>query len=500
MTKEVLDSVHPDIWDSCKLGRKDDAVKLERFITRVVNERMKDLDVDSNPDDDPGSHTLNIDAKWGEGKTHFLSLWKGKLEDNHLVILWDAWKTDFSDDPLVAFFSILNKSLDEFECGDDGVVKRALKAKRKELKDIYPALLYMASKSLFGFSAQDVETAVANKDKTLLDKYEAEMQAISRLRKILKKIVALIDQSQHLYLPVYIMIDELDRCRPTYAITLLERVKHIFSVTGVQFVIATDTEQLCHTVKSVYGSGFDAHQYLKRFFDLQYHFPEVSGLKHAKYLFSQSTVDIKEYCYTPVFCCRDSNGNVLLDPHKTDCGDTLETIFSDFSDYFSWSMRDRIQVFEKVEKLASLIFNKGELHIVPMLFFLGVKHKVSRDNYSGINFKADLKSIESGIFGQPKNPPLLGKHYSAYVKSHMGASSSTPKLLALKNLIEVYKKCLFYSPEEYAGEISSDRFLMAYERVLYQQLVNQCNSLSFPISKYPELAESMGGLSGWLER
>lgn len=54
-------------------------------------------------------------------------------------------------------------------------------------------------------------------------------------------------------LPAFIFIDELDRCRPSYAVEMLETIKHIFDISGVVFVVATDTEQLQHAVKVVYG-------------------------------------------------------------------------------------------------------------------------------------------------------------------------------------------------------------------------------------------------------
>ena len=60
--------------------------------------------------------------------------------------------------------------------------------------------------------------------------------------------------------PMFVFIDELDRCRPTYAIELLETVKHLFDIPGLVFVIATNTDQLQHSIKAVYGAEFDAQR------------------------------------------------------------------------------------------------------------------------------------------------------------------------------------------------------------------------------------------------
>nr|WP_287236503.1 P-loop NTPase fold protein [Mesorhizobium sp.] len=72
--------------------------------------------------------------------------------------------------------------------------------------------------------------------------------------------------------PLFVLIDELDRCRPSYALSVLERVKHLFEANGVVFIFATDTSQLQHTIRGAYGGDFDGRGYLSRFFDRRYSF------------------------------------------------------------------------------------------------------------------------------------------------------------------------------------------------------------------------------------
>jgi hypothetical protein len=80
------------------------------------------------------------------------------------------------------------------------------------------------------------------------------------------------------------MIDELDRCKPTYAVSSLERLKHLFSVPGVVFVLALDSEQLGHSIRAVYGSGMDAEGYLRRFIDYEFELPLSHPGDFAHYL------------------------------------------------------------------------------------------------------------------------------------------------------------------------------------------------------------------------
>ncbi len=65
-----------------------------------------------------------------------------------------------------------------------------------------------------------------------------------------------------------VVIDELDRCRPDYALRFLETIKHVFEVPYVTFIVAANARELSQTVKGVYGDGFDGSGYLERFFDI----------------------------------------------------------------------------------------------------------------------------------------------------------------------------------------------------------------------------------------
>ena len=73
--------------------------------------------------------------------------------------------------------------------------------------------------------------------------------------------------------PLLICIDELDRCRPSYAIEMLERIKHFFNIPNIVFVLGIDREQLSRSIKSTYGD-IDTENYLHRFIDVEFVLPE----------------------------------------------------------------------------------------------------------------------------------------------------------------------------------------------------------------------------------
>lgn len=86
--------------------------------------------------------------------------------------------------------------------------------------------------------------------------------------------------------PIVFIIDELDRCRPSYAVELLEQIKHFFAIEGIVFVLSIDKLQLGHAVKGFYGNdGIDADEYLRRFIDIEYSLPQPDPLLFCQYLY-----------------------------------------------------------------------------------------------------------------------------------------------------------------------------------------------------------------------
>ena len=86
--------------------------------------------------------------------------------------------------------------------------------------------------------------------------------------------------------PLIICVDELDRCRPLYAIEMLERIKHLFNVPGIVFLLGMDRLQLCHSIQATYGD-IDTDNYLHRFVDLEFVLPEPDREKFLEDLWDR---------------------------------------------------------------------------------------------------------------------------------------------------------------------------------------------------------------------
>ena len=84
---------------------------------------------------------------------------------------------------------------------------------------------------------------------------------------------------------IIFFIDELDRCRPDYAIETLETIKHFFDESNIVFVLATDDNRLQSSVNSVYGSEIANEDYLHKFIDIKFNLPEIENTE--KHLLSE---------------------------------------------------------------------------------------------------------------------------------------------------------------------------------------------------------------------
>ena len=111
--------------------------------------------------------------------------------------------------------------------------------------------------------------------KERLSRYSEARTSVKGFRSVLHNMAGALSEANGNF-PLIVAVDELDRCRPSYAVELLEVAKHLFAVDHVVFILAVNCEQLAHSVKALYGSDFDAEGYLRRFFDVDCQLPEPS--------------------------------------------------------------------------------------------------------------------------------------------------------------------------------------------------------------------------------
>lgn len=241
-------------------------------------------------------HVISLKGDWGTGKTIFLHRLAAQLElDGTPVILVDAWKSDYLEDPILAFVAATESRLREYLKGDKSTAK-ALKVNSLITSlASYGSKLIVPTTKVLSAAMPGVDKMidasaefVQELGKTVLDWEKAQRTAESEFKTALAKTRDLLtkrEPDRSVTRSIAFVIDELDRCRPDYAISTLERIKHFFDVQGVVFFIATDRANLPAAVQSVYGSTPDhAERYLRKFIDIEYTLPRPNNAAFAKAL------------------------------------------------------------------------------------------------------------------------------------------------------------------------------------------------------------------------
>ena len=223
-----------------------------------------------------GPCVLALDSEWGGGKTTFMKMWAAYLRNEHYAVVeFNAWETDFSGDPFVALSSRLQQQLDDTQTddADQSIERFKVAAKRIALRTA-PIAIRLLSQGLL--ESGSLEQAIAEEASSYVEDRLEEFDEVEKsfvdFKESLQEGAARLSE-KHDNHPLFIMIDELDRCRPSYAIELLEVAKHLFSVDQIVFVLALNRTELAHSVRALYGVEFDAKGYLYRFFDLDYTLP-----------------------------------------------------------------------------------------------------------------------------------------------------------------------------------------------------------------------------------
>jgi len=228
---------------------------------------------------------LAINNEWGTGKTTFVKMWQRQLKlDGFQTLYFNAWENDFEPNPLIALMAEL-KNLIKDETKE---YKSLLQNGAVIAKNVLPQLLkaiaarYVDTQVLLN-AIEDTTKGVTEILNDEIKEYAAKKDGLKEFRESLSKFVQATKGDK----PIVFIIDELDRCRPNYAVELLEQIKHFFSVAGIVFVLSIDKVQLGHAVRGVYGNDrIDAEEYLRRFIDLEYSIPKPSVKVYSNYLFN----------------------------------------------------------------------------------------------------------------------------------------------------------------------------------------------------------------------
>lgn len=292
-----------------------------------------------------GNAFISLDAKWGDGKTFFVrqieetlkffraekmeteekplkdldsyeylkgsvAVKQTKVEHIYLPVYYNAWMYDDHNDPLMSLLLVMTK-----QCGGSYNTKINTKSLGERLLTVASSLPISIKKINPAVLIKDIQDGKVD----IMSAVKTEEDVKECVRNVFNEII--VEETEKLV----VFIDELDRCKPSFAIEMLERIKHYFDDERIIFVVSLNKEQLIHTISNYYGSEFDATRYLNRFFDVSINLPEISMYQKQQ-----------------VRCTGSERFWITL-------------IADELSDYYRFSLRDKLIYKSSIESLPQAV-------------------------------------------------------------------------------------------------------------------------------------------------
>ena len=320
------------------MQEKVDVLNRDEFVNRVYN-LIKVITENKK------SCSFAIDGKWGSGKSFVLEKLQNQLEreqseelnnDRYFVCYYDCWKYDYYDEPIISIITSMMQTIeDKQKIVSEEIKQKFLDKTKKVLQWVGCGLI----KKKFGLDIKDLANDIldsANIEKGY-DKYYGFQQILEMVRDWMQEIA---DIKQTI-----IIVDEMDRCLPTYAIQVLERLHHIFDgLNNVIVIIAMDKIQMSESLKTIYGNNLDVDMYLKKF---------ISFTLYLEYGMANKFLEKYEE-YASLFNIEENDKGLV------------ETFFSDIT--YEIDIRTQEKIFEKAETMHRILAQEKKMDAAIMLF------------------------------------------------------------------------------------------------------------------------------------
>ncbi len=379
---------------------KNDALDRKSFGDALLNLVMRSND----------ELVISIDGKWGEGKTTFVKMWQGLLMNAGVPSIYiDAFQNDCVDDAFISIASAITSYVEMHSDDEKKCSEFSEKAKKVGVQLFsWSAKIGIKAATLGVVKEADIDAltdikndvatstsgVIADFIKERLSSHAKDIESVRSLKAELSVIPSKLKGNKSNRL--IIIIDELDRCKPLFAVEILEKIKHMFSVTNVVFVLVMHKEQLEEAIRSVYGNNIDAHTYLQKFINIETSIPKRTGdhYKNDIGIYSRRLLKLHEL---------ETWGD---DKNIVDCLDPLAM-------HFNLSLRQ----LEKVYTNLAIVYGtsaQNHLRLVPVITYICVI-KVVLPNLFGrilarkVSFTELCK--ETGIVELDENNPEQRKLY-----------------------------------------------------------------------------------------
>jgi hypothetical protein len=351
---------------------------------------------------------ISIDGRWGSGKTTLLRMWEAHLQGSTPKVLYfNAWETDFAPDPLSAFVSALSELAKKHNPNEQSA-KRIEKVKTiggKIVRRMLPVAIKIVTAGALtadDFTEEALSTLSESLTSDAIAAFDSQKRLIDEFHAALTSLVDSLPSGES-ESRLLVLVDELDRCRPPYALELLERVKHVLNVRNVVFVFALDKRQLQASVEAVYGLRSRSDEYLRRFIDLEFVLPKPSAEA-----FTESLLKQLEF---------DSALAKRIHPELQSDAQNIRVTFNALADLFDLSLRTREQCFTQLRVV--LMLTRDDEYLFPdLLVTLIVLRAVAHDIYERfVRGECSVATVMQTIASQPKGDELVRSQMGVWLEA-----------------------------------------------------------------------------------
>ncbi len=387
----------------------------------LIKSIIRNIEIFSETNKEHKTYTLALYGKYGTGKTYFLNSLQNFIEGEHedfdfknnfKILKINAWQDDVLNNPILSIGLSILDSIDEknikksfkdtlskFTTIATKVGKNSLPVIGKSFFNLLLDKLYIKEESKE--IIKEIKDACLNKDfleqlqqNNIDEEYKNYKKYIQNIQNVLGQYIESLNKNQK-NTKLLIIVDELDRCRPDYAVEFLEAINHIYDVENMVFLIAVDDNNLKSSMKVVYGLSMDFDSYIKKFFDYHFDLRNVdNNIDLKKYIKNKiKEADITNKIYNSIYI-KIAFGSYPTFGEK----EFINYISYLFIDLFKLNLREINYAFRFIE----YYFNEelDFLYVLSLMFLICLKTK-NNEIYKKLfdNQTNDIVDININILG-----------------------------------------------------------------------------------------------------
>lgn len=384
-------------------------------------------------------YVIGLDGGYGTGKTHFSTRFAMQMHKTIRTLYFSAWENDYKNDPLSIFVEQITLLVKQ----EQKVIKpKTFQFIQNLLSSWAKSTDINASAKVGGLSA-GVTTNVGDFINNLKN-LELPIDVLQNAKSQLAEYIKLLPHDKLIFI-----VDDLDRCRPDFAIKTLEAVKHFFDIEGLIIVMPINQNRLRICVDAFYQISSEARQKLGTKEDyLQKFFNEIIDIPNLNYeKICSDNVTQKEFSKNLVYEGNDFNSII-----------ELQKWVAEYAKKCNFSYRETVEIIKK----AKFFCNNYNEPIRCRLLAYTLCNRLYKEKIKTWGGPTNIQYGENNIYTNDQQNPRMRifsshpAHYELYqIKHSFTVPTEFDKLVVLSDKTAKTYTDLYKNIDDCIKEIST---------------------------------------------